>query len=358
MGRGSAAGKRSEKDGVATVTRIDITPLANQSQGSDRSALLQTYFLPRPADGSSPINAFAAGLVREVSNMPSGKIVAAATSVMLLLVLALASGAEESFLRLPGSEHLTAAHPLGELAPRALDRGPDVVAALYASPRPTLTSLEASRVRYALEPAEIGPFTTGALLSSTFREQLSAAVTTVPAPVWRSLQRGGYRFVAARLVTDAVPRLRQEHPRGWPSDQTWENTDAVHVTQWRTLVVSELRRNKKGELVPAVRVERVVRHEVGHAFDALLGGGRYDYYSSSPEFIRLYDADWRRLDAAGRERLAYYVQAGTGAGRQETFAESFAEHLGGGSSPERAEQFLAAFPSVHAHVGQILARWK
>jgi hypothetical protein len=251
----------------------------------------------------------------------------------------------------PRAPWLTGARSLGDLAPRVLTFKPDAQTAAF------LAGAVGGPPRHVLEPVTIAPFGQATLLSSTFRERISAAVASVPPRIWQRLGERGYRFQAARLVTDAAPRLRYDQPRGWPAGLTWENTDAVHVPQWRVLVVSELRRNKQGTLVPAVRVERVVRHEVGHAFDAILGG-QLDFYSSSPEFTVAFERDLRQIAAADRERLAYYLQTADNAGRQEAFAEAFAEILGGGSSPERAELFRQAFPNVFAQVEQSLAAWR
>jgi hypothetical protein len=145
-------------------------------------------------------------------------------------------------------------------------------------------------------------------------------------------------------VVDAAPWLAGRYPRGWPAGSTWENTDAVHLPANRLLLIGEKRVNRQGKLVAATRVEEVVRHEIGHAFDAALGA-RDSYRSSSSEFLLAYRRDAADMNAEDRERLAYYLQ-NQQAGRQETFAEAFAELHGGGSSPDRADAFRRAFPRV------------
>ena len=66
-------------------------------------------------------------------------------------------------------------------------------------------------------------------VSPDFRQQAREATKTIPASVWNGLLKNGWRVRVAKFVVDAAPSLRGAQPRGWPSDMTWEHTDAVHV---------------------------------------------------------------------------------------------------------------------------------
>jgi hypothetical protein len=152
----------------------------------------------------------------------------------------------------------------------------------------------------------------------------------------------------AQFVTDAAPSLRGAQPRGWPQGSTWENTDAVHLPKLRTMVFAEKRRDSQGRIVESTRIEGVMRHEIGHAFDQACGAGAM-LRSSSQAFLAAHIADVRRIPAYDRGQLEYYLQRGA-AGRQETFAEAFAVLLGGGSDDPHRELFARSFPRVFEHV--------
>lgn len=222
------------------------------------------------------------------------------------------------------------------------------------TPEPAAGKLEVPDVDASAEltPAQIDerlrPFREYTKTGSDFRRQLAVGAGSIPAGVWKRLQSAGWKFGSARLVVDAAPWLSGRYPRGWPAGSTWENTDAVHLPGNRLLLIGEKRVNKQGKLVAATRVEEVVRHEIGHAFDAAIGADD-GYRSSSSSFLLAYRRDAASMEGEDRETLAYYLQ-NLQAGRQETFAEAFAEIHGGGSSPERAEAFRRAFPLVFAAV--------
>jgi hypothetical protein len=181
-------------------------------------------------------------------------------------------------------------------------------------------------------------------VSDQFRRQTEAASASIPNQVWNGLEQAGWQVQLAEFVVDAIPSLRGTQPRGWPAGTTWENTDAVHLPTSRLLVLAEKRRNNAGGIVASSRVEGVLRHEIGHAFDMATGGGAR-YRSSASQFLTAYHHDVGRVTAADRAALAYYLQDDK-AGRQETFAEAFAIVLGGGSDPPHHEAFVRSFPNV------------
>jgi hypothetical protein len=189
-------------------------------------------------------------------------------------------------------------------------------------------------------------------VSLDFRTKARDAAKTIPATVWKGLTRHGWRVHFAEFVIDAAPSLRGAQPRGWPRDMTWENTDAVHLPEERLLVFAEKRRRRDGKVITTNRIAGVLRHEVGHAFDKLVGKAGQPF-SSSPEFFTVYQYDSGRVPANVRDKLQYYLQMRS-AGRQETFAEAFAIVLGGGSDPPNRDQFLRAFPNVTRRVKSMI----
>jgi hypothetical protein len=189
-------------------------------------------------------------------------------------------------------------------------------------------------------------------VSDSFQKETVAAAKTIPPHIWLAVEKAGWRIRMAEFVVDAEPTLIHVRPRGWPTDMTWQNTDAVHFPDERLLVLAEKRRNRKGQVVVASRVAGVFRHELGHAFD-MAAGGKLGFRSAAPEFRNAYLADIQRMAGDRAIQLAYYRQA-SDAGRQEAFAEAFGILLGGGSDVTKGEIFQASFTNVIAHVRQIV----
>jgi hypothetical protein len=205
-------------------------------------------------------------------------------------------------------------------------------------------------------PGAVPHFREATPVGNEFRERMAVAVRSVPEGVWHRLSHAGWQFRSAEFLVDAVPDLKGLRPRGWPAGTTWENTEAVHLASARLLVVAEKRRAANGQIVSNSRAAGVLRHEVGHALD-MAGGGAWRYCSSAPAFVACYDRDVRRMPPELAERLRYYTQADA-AGRQEAFAEAFGVLLGGGSDPDRAEDFQQAFPAVMEYVAKIVSTFR
>ncbi len=181
-------------------------------------------------------------------------------------------------------------------------------------------------------------------VSAAFEAQVRTAWAELPQSLRSDLAHAGWQVHLAEFVVDAAPALAESQPRGWPSGMSWQQTDAIHLSQERRLVVAEKRRNSQGQVVPATRAAGVLRHETGHALD-LAQGGHFKFLSASPGFRAAYESDVARMTSQQRETLAYYLQR-SAAGRQETFAEAFAISLGGGADLANA----AVFPQAFRHV--------
>lgn len=185
-------------------------------------------------------------------------------------------------------------------------------------------------------------------VSRDFKQRVVTASWTVPTHVWQGLRKAGWRVRLAEFVVDAAPALRGVQPRGWPAGMTWEHTDGVHVPRQRMLVFAEKRQTRAGTIVDNQRLDGVLRHETGHAFDMVAGSGKA-FRSSSREFMSAYFKDVNRIRRDDRKTLAYYLQP-RGSGRQETFAEAFAILLGGGSDAKQRKAFVRCFPNVLRYV--------
>ena len=205
---------------------------------------------------------------------------------------------------------------------------------------------------YATEPVSSRSISQITHVSDDFRQEVRLASLTIPDNVWQAVKQSGWQVRMAEFVVDAIPSLKNRRPRGWPSDATWNNSDAVHLPKAKLLVLAEKRRTTSGRVVASNRVSGVLRHEFGHAFDITMDGP-YRAHSATPEFVASYRQDVESLTAVRRRQMAYYLQDQR-AGRQEAFAEAFAIVLGGGSDTTKRERFSASFPRVLNYVRQAI----
>jgi hypothetical protein len=174
-------------------------------------------------------------------------------------------------------------------------------------------------------------------VSEAFRGRVERAYADLPERMRRLLAEAGYRVVVGRRLSEYRPDLASVRPRGWPEGRTWDDADCYHDRERLEAAVFELSRGG-----PSYRAAGALRHEIGHAIDAILGGSPGEEASRSRAFREAYDADVAAIPEADRDRLAYYLQRGD-AGRSEAFAEMFGSIYGGGAGLRRDAEW---FPRV------------
>jgi hypothetical protein len=159
-------------------------------------------------------------------------------------------------------------------------------------------------------------------------------VAKLPLNELRDLQRAGVKIVACRdSVVDAMPSLRDEHPRGWPPGRGWQDVPGAYIPGNKEVVVAtRASRDGTREVMPTGSRHgsvSLVAHEAGHALDA---ARRYASREDA-DFQRAYQQDLR-----GAQLLPYYTQDGD-AGASEAYAESHAIYLSGDPNGDGARRF-------------------
>lgn len=237
----------------------------------------------------------------------------------------------------------------------------------YANER-TPEALRANRDTYFGDRPIVMTGEVGNLFASEFR----TAYDALPQRVRDTVMGAGVAVVAAnQSVAEAVPRLTNEQPRGYEAGRTFKNVDGVFCPSERVAVVAA--RTVDGE---NNRVAGALRHEVGHAYDfAYATHTDQGWATDTPQFKVAYARDLDHIDAhpdfngfthapAGYDpakdfnsgkaweptpartiaegRIGYYLQRSDAekragemngaAGRQEAFAEVFAQLHGTGST--------------------------
>jgi LysM repeat protein len=133
----------------------------------------------------------------------------------------------------------------------------------------------------------------------------------LPKDVLSTLGAGGVKVVAVRdSVVEFQPEDKGVVPRGWESTGlTWDNVPSLYNPNTNTVIIGTSGKFPTGSV-------NFTLHEFGHAYDTVLGDA-----SSDGAFLQAYAAD--------RPFLSTYQQQAGVAGRQEAFAESFANYYGG-----------------------------
>jgi hypothetical protein len=182
-------------------------------------------------------------------------------------------------------------------------------------------------------------------VSRPFRRTIDGAIAKVPASVQQALDDAGISMKVGETLPDINPDFAGEPPRGWPEGFTWDSVQGAFGEN--QIMVSEYTLDQRGERnkISKGLTEMTVWHETGHAYDQAL-----EYISETPDFQEAYERDAAAIPEADRPRLNYYLQEGA-AGRSETFAQVFGEHVGGRTGRRSTS---ASFPSVSEFVQEAI----
>ncbi|MFZ4857917.1 MAG: phage minor head protein [Desulfuromonadaceae bacterium] len=190
------------------------------------------------------------------------------------------------------------------------------------------------------------PVHSNGVLSKTFMQAIDDTLSVIPESIQDTIEKYGYTVNVGPTLVDIHPRLAGKHPRGWDVGTTWENVEGVHNRKLKQISIGEQFVSKKtGLLIDNTRVEATLRHELGHAADMAFGT-----VSDSTSFIQAYHADVAALPTVASAQIDYLLQSGK-AGREETFAEIFAEIHGGGNS---SYNLAGLFPQTTAIIKKVL----
>jgi hypothetical protein len=171
------------------------------------------------------------------------------------------------------------------------------------------------------EPEEIG--TTHFAVDSAGGDagKIEAALAKLPDDKLIDIYGAGTKIAAVgNSVHDYFNDWGADGPRGWSDGANWSVVPGVFDPSSKTVLIATSDRFPNGSVNLAL-------HEIGHAYDAAMGG-----LSDSSDFTKAYEAAKGGLSA-------YFLQAGS-AGRQETFAESFAAFFSDN------EKYAADHPSL------------
>ncbi len=175
-----------------------------------------------------------------------------------------------------------------------------------------------------------------------------------PKKVLEDLNKAGIQTECCRgPVTESIPELKGVQPRGWPAGSTWDSVPGVYSGTVKKVVVGTMEKDGKrhvpgkGEGPIPHGTPNLIGHEGGHAFDAADGPLK----SKNAGFLKARDEDIATGNPHGMwgHRDDYFLSTAEGGtndagATSETFAESFAMHLGTSPKWPKLEAFWVANP--------------
>jgi len=172
--------------------------------------------------------------------------------------------------------------------------------------------------------------------SADFTNKVNDTYNALPQNVRDSLAKDGVQVIATDKVTDVMPELKGQKPRGWPPGSSWDDVDGAYDTTGKRIIVAQRQNSSK----PYTNdVAGLTRHETGHAVD------RLNNLSAHLDFTTAYTREVGTVPAADKQTLDYFLQTGD-AGREETFAETFAIINGGATTTYREFLLKKDFPDT------------
>jgi hypothetical protein len=175
-----------------------------------------------------------------------------------------------------------------------------------------------------------------------------------PKSVLENLNKNGIQTECCRgPVTEVMPELAGVLPRGWPAGSTWDKVPGVYSGNVKKVVVGTMEKDGKRH-VPGPNegpikhgTPNLIGHEGGHAFDAADGPLK----SKNAAFLKARTDDIALGTPTGMygPRDNYFLTTPEGGtndagATSETFAESFAMHLGTSPKWPKLEAFWVANP--------------
>lgn len=189
--------------------------------------------------------------------------------------------------------------------------------------------------------------------SKEFRESVEKQIAAYPEKVKKLLNDNGISYKAGSNLTEMFPELKGTQPRGWPAGSTWDPVRGIFHYETKSIAVVEKYTplgSTKLKSMSNESIKGVLNHETGHGFNRTISGG----YSSTTEFKTAYTNDLRTIgtvESMQKKGIEYFYQGGSQAGRDETFAEVFADLMGTGSSDKNVSQY---FPNCKVYIEDLL----
>jgi hypothetical protein len=159
-------------------------------------------------------------------------------------------------------------------------------------------------------------------VSLEFRNEILELLDEVPKEVNRLVLENETKILVGHHMSDIYPELKGVTPRGWRKGSTWDEASGGYKVASKEIAITEYKKGYGGRFLKSGDTRDVFPHEYGHAVDRSYMPGRN--FSNDDLFVKAYNKDVEAL--SGDEYVEYFLQSGS-AGRQETFAQLFSNHI-------------------------------
>jgi hypothetical protein len=179
-------------------------------------------------------------------------------------------------------------------------------------------------------------------LPEDLKQNFEEAVQKIPPTVLNALKKAGEKFVYTDRLIDHLPELAGVRPTGWTAGMTWENSEGLHITSTKEIVVARRAKDySSGVYTVSDRQHASLYHETGHALSLSIGQKPGERFTESQSWIHAYQKDVASLPDRLKPALGYFLQSGW-RGSEEVFAELFANQLGESSMTHPIGKFFPA----------------
>ncbi len=185
-------------------------------------------------------------------------------------------------------------------------------------------------------------------VSSDFRNIVNEQIAVYPEKVKAALNNQGITYKIGDKMTNAFPELKGVHPTGWAKGTTFDSVEGLFHNKSKSISMMETYRpvgKKTFEKVSTLRARGGMNHETGHGFNH----SQKVFFSDSQKFRDAYRNDVIDMPFMKRQESGYFLQRGA-RGRDETFAEIFADLMGQGAVSDKRE----LFPNVTRYIEDLL----
>ncbi len=189
-------------------------------------------------------------------------------------------------------------------------------------------------------------------VSKEFKESIEKQIAAYPEKVKLAINNKGITVQGGSKMSQIRPDLKGQSPVGWSKGSTFDSVEALYdIDNKRISIVERYLSRKSGnfELTTTKRTLGGMNHEIGHGFNRTFGAAPV---SNSTRFKSAYLKDTKNLTdvSISENNLQFFLQKGW-RGRDETFAEVFADIMGTGSVRADIDKF---FPNVTKHIEDLL----
>lgn len=184
-----------------------------------------------------------------------------------------------------------------------------------------------------------------------FQDVVSKQLDVYPEKVKAALNNNGTSYNITDKLTNASPKYKNLRPAGWSKGATFDSVEALYDIDTKSIIMSETYKPVGKKVFAITTKDRIIgglNHETGHAFNH--SSVTKMVYSNQHKFKTAYAKDISKLSESDKLKNRFFLQSGA-RGRDETFAEIFANKMGKGAIKRDIREL---FPNSTKYIDDLL----